>query len=190
MIDPDKARGKKEIVDTCPYGAIWWNEAEQVAQKWNFDAHLLDRGETRLRCEQVCPTNVFRSLKVEDSEMERIVEEEQLQTLHPEYKARPRVYYRNLDRFTGSFIGGTLVAETDGTTDCATNIEVVLIKDGKPIRTTVSDEYGDFKFQGLEAHSGAYTVQFNSAEHGDYETSADLGESVYLGILKLYGGSD
>jgi Fe-S-cluster-containing dehydrogenase component len=33
MIDPDKARGKREIVDTCPYG-IWWNEDERLPQKW------------------------------------------------------------------------------------------------------------------------------------------------------------
>ena len=189
MIDPGKARGKKEIVDTCPYGAIWWNEAEQVAQKWNFDAHLLDRGETRLRCEQVCPTDVFRSLKVEDIEMESIVDEEQLQVLHPEFKTKPRVYYRNLDRFTRSFIGGTLVAESNGTTNAVSDIQVVLIKDGNPLKTTLSDEYGDFKFDGLEGHSGTYTIQFNSIEHGEFETTADLGESVYLGILKLYGRS-
>ena len=71
MIDPDKARGKPDIVNSCPYGAIWWNEEEQVAQKWNFDAHLLDRGEPRLRCEQGCPTGVFRSLKVEDDQMKQ-----------------------------------------------------------------------------------------------------------------------
>jgi hypothetical protein len=161
-----------------------------VAQKWNFDAHLLDRGETRLRCEQVCPTDVLRSLKVEDSAMKNIVEEEQLQVLHPEYKAKPRVYYRNLDRFTDSFIGGTLVAESDGITDAASDIQVVPIKDGNPIKTTLSDEYGDFRFAGLEGYSGTYTVQFNSAEHGNYETTADLGDSVYLGILRLYGGTD
>jgi hypothetical protein len=67
---------------------------------------------------------------------------------------------------------------------------VVLIKDGNPIKTTLSDEYGDFRFDGLEGHSGTYTVQFNSAEHGNYETTADLEDSVYLGILRLYGGTD
>ncbi|GIT54549.1 MAG: hypothetical protein Ct9H300mP16_17090 [Pseudomonadota bacterium] len=84
MIDPDKARGKKEIVDTCPYGAIWWNEGPASSQKWNFDAHLLDRGETRLRCEQVCPTNVFRSLKVEKQRDGTYRGRRAVQTLHPE----------------------------------------------------------------------------------------------------------
>jgi Fe-S-cluster-containing dehydrogenase component len=26
LIDPEKAKGRKDIVDSCPYGAIWWNE--------------------------------------------------------------------------------------------------------------------------------------------------------------------
>ncbi|MEC9330322.1 MAG: oxidoreductase, partial [Pseudomonadota bacterium] len=60
---------------------------------------------------------------------------------------------------------------------------------GNPLKTTLSDEYGDFKFDGREGHSGTYTIQFNSIEHGEFETTADLGESVYLGILKLYGRS-
>ena len=79
IIDPDKARGRKEITNSCPYGVIWWNEQEQLAQKWNFDAHLLDQGHSQLRAEQVCPTGVFQSLKAEDHEMERIAEEQDLQ---------------------------------------------------------------------------------------------------------------
>ena len=26
IIDPVKAKGQKQIVDSCPYGAIFWNE--------------------------------------------------------------------------------------------------------------------------------------------------------------------
>ena len=122
--------------------------------------------------------------------MKQIVDDEELQVLNPEFKANPRVYYKNLDNFTSCFIGGTLVAESDGITDAASDIQVVLIKDGNPIKPTLSDEYGDFRFAGLEGYSGTYPVQFNSAEHGNYETTADLGDSVYLGILRLYGGTD
>lgn len=32
IIDPVKARGRKEIVKSCPYGAISWNEEQQVPQ--------------------------------------------------------------------------------------------------------------------------------------------------------------
>src|ERR1019366_5843581 len=26
LIDPVKAKGRKDLVDACPYGHIWWNE--------------------------------------------------------------------------------------------------------------------------------------------------------------------
>ena len=185
MIDPDKARGKPEIVSSCPYGAIWWNEEEQVAQKWNFDIHLLDRGEKNLRCEQVCPTGVFRSLKIEDDQMKQIVEEEELQVLNPEFKARPRVYYKNLDDFTKCFIGGNLVTASDGVTEVAVGVEIDLTKEGITLQTAASDEYGDFKFRGLEGNSGSYTLRFHSVDHGDFEITTELTQSSYLGTLTL-----
>ena len=185
MIDPDKARGNPDIVNSCPYGAIWWNEEEQVAQKWNFDAHLLDRGEPRLRCEQVCPTGVFRSLKVEDDQMKQIVEDEELQVLNPEFKANPRVYYKNLDNFTKCFIGGTLVVIKNGITDAAAGVEIELTQGGATLQTGESNEYGDFKFSGLNSNSGNFTLQFHSSEHGNFEITTELIQSTYLGTLTL-----
>ena len=35
LIDPDKAKGRKDLVDACPYGHIWWNEEHQVPQALN-----------------------------------------------------------------------------------------------------------------------------------------------------------
>ncbi len=43
IIDPEKSKGQKAIVDACPYGAVYWNEEKQIPQAWIFDAHLLDR---------------------------------------------------------------------------------------------------------------------------------------------------
>jgi len=183
MIDPDKARGKKEIASSCPYDAIWWNEQEQLAQKWNFDAHLLDQGHSQLRAEQACPTGVFRSLKAEDHEMERIAEEQELQVLRPELGTRPRVYYKNLDWFTKHYIGGTLVSEANGTAVAASGVTVRLEKDGVQIQSAQTDQFGDFKFDGLEDHSGRYTLQYDSPRQGRCETSFEFNESVYLGIF-------
>ncbi|MGF6478513.1 acyl-CoA synthetase (AMP-forming)/AMP-acid ligase II [Paraburkholderia sp. JPY419] len=58
IIDPEKARGRKDIVKSCPYKAIVWNEELQVPQTWIFDAHLLDQGWQHPRCEQVCPARL------------------------------------------------------------------------------------------------------------------------------------
>jgi nitrate reductase beta subunit len=49
IIDPEKSKGQKEIVDACPYGAVYWNEEKQIPQAWIFHAHLLDDGWTETR---------------------------------------------------------------------------------------------------------------------------------------------
>ena len=36
LIDPKKAKGKKELVESCPYRVIYWNEAEQLPKKCKF----------------------------------------------------------------------------------------------------------------------------------------------------------
>mgnify|MGYP006171339505 CR=1 FL=1 len=41
IIDPVKSKGRKDLVESCPHGQIWWNEELQLPQKWIFDAHLL-----------------------------------------------------------------------------------------------------------------------------------------------------
>lgn len=33
IIDPSKAKGHKELVEACPYGAIFWNEELEIPQK-------------------------------------------------------------------------------------------------------------------------------------------------------------
>ena len=69
IIDPEKSKGQKKIMQACPYGAIYWNEEKDIPQAWPFDAHLLDEGWTRTRAEQACPLGVFRTIQVEDGEL-------------------------------------------------------------------------------------------------------------------------
>jgi Fe-S-cluster-containing dehydrogenase component len=71
IIDPVKAKGQKQIVDACPYGAISWNEELQLPQHWIFDAHLLDAGWTKTRAEQAARPASIVTMKVEDAEMQR-----------------------------------------------------------------------------------------------------------------------
>src|SRR3972149_7185879 len=61
VIDPDRAKGQKQIVDACPYGAVYWNEALSLPQHWNFDAHLIDAGWPPPRPVQACPTGALRA---------------------------------------------------------------------------------------------------------------------------------
>ena len=124
IIDPVKAKGQKELVDACPYGHIWWNEDLQLPQAWTFDAHLIDQGWQQTRGQQSCPTGAMRAVKLEDEEMARMAREQQLEVIKPELSSKPRVYYRNLWRYSKCFIGGSVSEEKDGVVDCVVGASV------------------------------------------------------------------
>jgi Fe-S-cluster-containing dehydrogenase component len=185
VIDPVKAKGQKQLVEACPYGHIWWNDELGLPQAWPFDAHLIDRGWQQTRGQQSCPTGAMRAIKVEDAEMERIARQEGLETMRPELGTRPRVYYRNLWRYSTCFIGGSLSAERDGLIDCVEGATIRLIQDGNAVAETTSDNYGDFKFDRLAENSGAYTVEIAASGRPAKTVAARLGQSINLGEIRL-----
>ncbi len=185
LIDPARAKGRKDLVEACPYGHIWWNEELQVPQAWPFDAHLIDQGWQQTRGQQACPTGAMRAIKVEDAEMARIAREEDLAVMEPELGAKPRVYYRNLWRYEKCFIGGSLSAETGGVVDCVEGATVRLLKGRHPVAETISDNYGDFKFDRLDENSGSYVVEIWAPGRNKKSVEARLGASVNLGEIRL-----
>jgi len=185
LIDPEKAKGQKQLVEACPYGHIWWNEELELPQIWPFDAHLLDQGWQQTRGQQSCPTGAMRAIKVEDAEMARIAREQGLEVMKPELATAPRVYYRNLWRYSKCFIGGTLSAEANGVVDCVEGASVRLMKGGTPVADTVSDNYGDFKFDRLDENSGRYLIEITAPGRPKKTVEADLGASVNLGDIRL-----
>jgi Fe-S-cluster-containing dehydrogenase component len=184
LIDPEKSKGRKDLVDACPYGSIWWNEELQIPQIWTFDAHLLDQGWDKTRGHQVCPTAAMRSVKIEDEEMQRRVRDEQLEVLKPELGTKPRVYYKNMWRYSKCFIGGSVAAEANGVVDCVEGAVVRLLHNGAVVGETVTDNYGDFKFDRLDAGSGGYVVEVTAGGRKK-SVEAKLGESVNLGEIRL-----
>jgi Fe-S-cluster-containing dehydrogenase component len=184
IVDPVKAKGKKELVDACPYGHIWWNEELQLPQAWPFDAHLLDQGWDKTRGHQACPTGAMRAIKVEDGEMARMARDEALDVMRPELKSKPRVYYRNLWRYTKCFIGGSVATEQNGAVDCLEGVTVKLIKNGTTVGNALTDNYGDFKFDKLDEGSGRYSVEVSALGRKKI-VEANLGESVNLGEIRL-----
>jgi Fe-S-cluster-containing dehydrogenase component len=184
IIDPIKAKGRKDLVGSCPYGHIWWNEELQLPQIWTFDAHLIDQGWQQTRGQQACPTGAMRAIKVEDDEMVRMAREEGLEVMQPEEATLPRVYYRNLWRYSKCFIGGSVSAEANGTVDCVEGATVQLLQDGIVVATVATDNYGDFKFDRLDEGSGRYSVEISAlGRRKTVETT--LGESQNLGEIRL-----
>jgi Fe-S-cluster-containing dehydrogenase component len=184
IIDPDKARGRKDIVKSCPYKAIVWNEELQLPQTWIFDAHLLDQGWPRPRCQQSCPTDVFETVKLDDAAMAEKARREGLKVLRPNLGTKPRVWYSNLERWETCFIGGSVSAQLGAVVECVADAVVALYVGNQKVDETVSDGFGDFRFGGLAKGSGLYRVEIRH-DRGHAWRSCELDESAYLGEIRL-----
>lgn len=181
IIDPVKAKGHPEIVKTCPWNVIFWNEEAQVAQKCTGCAHLMDEGWKETRCSQVCPTGTIKLVLAEEDDFAKLAASEGLEVLKPELAAKPRVYYKNLYKWATAFIGGTAVfADTD---ECAEGVRAVVTRDGTVMGKAVSNNYGDFIVDGLEP--GEYELVLTSPSYQELRRSVAVEASVSLGVLPL-----
>ena len=184
LIDPVKAKGRKDLVEACPYGHIWWNEELQVPQAWTFDAHLIDDGWRQTRGQQSCPTGAMRAVCVDDVEMAKIAHEQELEVIRPELETKPRVYYKNLWRYSTCFITGSISIEMKGAVDCVEGATVRLLKNGAVVAEATTDNYGDFKFDRLDENSGDYNVEVAFGKN-KRTIKTRLGESINLGEIRL-----
>jgi len=184
IVDPVKAKGRRDLVGACPYGAIVWNEQEQLPQNWIFDAHLLDQGWKQPRCVQACPTLAITAVNDETLTTRR--KAEALEELRPELNSKPRVLYKNLYRYNRCFIGGSVAATSGDEINCVADAAVTLLQNGNTIATLKTDAFGDFKFDRLSPQSGQYTVEVSHPQFGKAQLNATLdGSSVVLGEIRL-----
>lgn len=161
MIDMNKAKGNKALVDSCPYGAIYYNEEADVPQKCTMCAHLLDDPDWIPgipRCAHSCPTKALKAFHLEPEEMEMMIKTEGLEVYRPELGTNPHVFYKNLHRFTKNFVAaGVLV---DG--DCYENATATLKNAaGEVVEIQKTNFFGDFKFDGLD--DGKYVLTIDAA---------------------------
>ncbi len=186
IIDPEKAKGHPEIVQTCPFECIYWNADAQVAQKCSGCAHLLDEGWTDTRCSQVCPAEAIRLVLADDEEIAGIVKAEGLEVLRPEQGFRQRVYYKNLHLFDKAFIAGNVVfGDTD---ECAEGAAAVVTAGagagGAVAGEAVASNYGDFYVDRLEP-GGEYTLTVSAPGYMSVTTTVELDASANIGTIVL-----
>ena len=188
LIDPEKARGQKEILKACPYEAIWWNDEKDVPQKCTLCAHLLDNGWKEPRCVQVCPTGALTFIKSEDAGVNRSADLQGAEALFPEYKTSPRVMYKNLYRYFRCFIAGTVSYQKEGATECAEGARVLLYRGSEKIQEVVADTFGDFRIDNLEENSGVLRIKIIYKEYQKKEMEIDLKTSINIGEIHLEVG--
>lgn len=144
IIDPEKAAGKRELVEACPYGAIFYNEEEELPQKCTGCAHLLDDGWELPRCVDACANEALKF--GEEDELSDLIAEAELRNSE-RTQDKPRVYYLNKPK---RFIAGVVVdLEADEVLTGAT----LTLEDtaSGALLTTTTDDFGDFWFRQVEA---------------------------------------
>jgi Fe-S-cluster-containing dehydrogenase component len=182
LIDAEKAKGREELLSTCPYGAIWWNDEVEVAQKCTFCVHLLDDGWTQPRCVQACPTGAMRFVLVDEAEQEELVGSEKLEVYHPEYQTGPRVYYKNLYRFTRCFISGNVALKD--VDECAEGAQVTLRDgSGQIVGAATTNNFGDFRIDNLHEDGGEYDLEIEYPGYEKQELKVEPKESVNVGTI-------
>jgi len=186
VIDPKKAVGQKQIVDACPYHAIFWNEEKKLPQKCTFCVQRLEEGKIP-RCVQACANQalIFGDLDNPQSEVSKLVSSGKVEVFHPEYNTKPSVYYVGLDRITRSFIAGSVVfGDVD---ECAESVKVTLgNKQTGEEKTALTDNYGVFEFAGLNV--GNYSLKLEHERYAPKTMDVDLKADSYLGYITLTKG--
>ncbi len=180
VIDPAKARGQRHIVESCPYGAISWNEAAALPQKCTFCAHLLDAGWREPRCVEACPTQalVFGNAADPASPLAKRLADVRTEKLPPG-AGDPAVVYSALP---APFIAGEIVLG-DRTNEPAAGIPITL-KNGAGAQRSVTDAFGDFEFTGLE-HGARYVLSISHAGYMPCELSIQAGDDGNVGTIEL-----
>ncbi len=182
IIDPVKAKGRPELVDACPYGAVWWNEEAQVAQKCTGCAHLIDAGWTETRCSQVCPTGAIKFYLASDEEMAEIVAAEGLEAYKSELGTKPRVLYKNLYRWESVFVAASVACKD--TDECAEGAVLSAIRGGIKAGEGAANNYGEVVVDRLTPGDG-YEVTITMDGYKPFTAVVNLDESLNLGLVLL-----
>ncbi len=146
IIDPKKAVGKRELVEACPYGSIFYHDALDLPQKCTGCAHLLDDGWSVPRCVDACANEALQFGEEADFS-ELIARCEPLREDRAEDK--PRVYYLNKPK---RFIAGAVIDLEADEVVIGASLTLEDTASGE-VLTAVTDDFGDFWFKQIGASS-------------------------------------
>lgn len=135
IIDPEKAKGRKDIAEAFP-DEVYWNEELQIPQKCTGCAHLLDNGWEIPRCVDACATGALRYIDTDEVDLSEATQLEE----------GSLVYYLNYPK---RFIGGTVVDLEADEVIIGAKVKLKGIDD-TIFAETQTDEFGDFIFEQIE----------------------------------------
>jgi Fe-S-cluster-containing dehydrogenase component len=179
VIDPVKAKGLKGVVESCPYGVIYWNQELEVAQKCTFCVQRIEKG-TVPRCAESCPTDaiVFGDLDDPNSAPSKLVAAGRTEKLMPELGLDTAVRYVGLPKVM--IAGSVFLPDVD---ECAAGAQVTLA-DGSDVRKATTNAFGDFEFDGLAADK-PYTLKIERQGYGTVTQTVTPTADTNLGDIAL-----
>ena len=158
LLDPQKAKGNRDLVKSCPYGMITWNEELQTAQKCTMCAHLLDQGWKEPRCVQACPLRALSVVKCTDEEFAMLTDKQNLKPLECGSN-KPRLVYRNLYKVNSLYVYGAVVRhDEEGHERAVEGADAILYLNGVKIAGTTTDFFGEFKIDRIPKNSGTFDL--------------------------------
>lgn len=169
VIDPVASKGRKDIAEK--FNGVFWNEELQICQGCTGCAHLLDNGWNVPRCVDACPTDALRFGDEADF-AEELKDATQLDSTS-------RVYYLNYPK---RFVAGLVYdPEID---EVVRNAVVRLMFDGECVSEAKTDEFGDFRFEQIEAQP--YKLEISADGYESISVDANVSErDLYVGDLEL-----
>ncbi|SDD54991.1 4Fe-4S dicluster domain-containing protein [Sporomusa acidovorans] len=174
ILDPVKAEGKKELVEACPYGVVYWNEFLNIAQKCTGCAHLVDEGQLP-HCVDLCATGALRF----GEEEEFAGDIAKAEVMRPELGTRPRTYYLNLPKL---FIAGEVWDQASD--EIIEGAKLTLTNTSGVKMEAESDDFGDFWFRKL--NPGTYTLKVEAAGYQTVvKNTIELQDSLNIGDIPM-----
>jgi len=195
IIDPEKSKGQKQIVDACPIKAIYWNEEYQIPQKCTMCAELLDDpeylsylGDPKLkkpRCVEACPNNAmfFGDLDDPNSEISKAIAANKVTQLKALEGQTTNVVHLNIP---GVYLAGTVYLPKE-LEEVAIGAKVTLTckETGKTAETT-TNYFGDWEFEDLpQGKSFDISIELDGYKPVKYTATTDTDhyvDATYLAV--------
>jgi Fe-S-cluster-containing dehydrogenase component len=193
IIDPEKAKGQKAIVDACPIGAIYWNEELQLPQKCTMCAELLDDpeylaylGDKKLkvpRCVEACPNQalIFGDLDDPDSDICKKIAENRVTQLEALQGQETNVVHLNVPTV---FLAGTVYyPQAEEEVAVGAKVKLTCKETGANLET-VTNYFGDWEIEGLDKGKN-YDILIEMNGYKPVKLSALADADHYVGQVYL-----
>jgi hypothetical protein len=122
---------------------------------------------------------IFGDLDDPNSSISAAILVQEAAVLHPEYKTDPSVYYTELPQ---TFLAGSVMGSD--TSDYINGATVTLTDTQGDTWTIVTNEFGDFLFDGLTAGQ-TYTLAVSATGYTAIQKTVTLSTDTNLGQLQL-----